>query len=104
MRAFANKTAATRPTSSALFPRFGRAEVRAGRVIDSIVALKRTSDNWNDGRAVSAGPDRPERFSDAPLSGPPGHDFSRIVVHAAPPGKLQPKLAIGTPGDIFEEE
>ena len=32
------------------------------------------------------------------------HDFSRIPVHAPAPITIQPKLAINTPGDIYEQE
>jgi hypothetical protein len=33
-----------------------------------------------------------------------GHDFNRIPAHAQPPIAMQPKLAVNTPGDIYEEE
>jgi hypothetical protein len=32
------------------------------------------------------------------------HDFSRIPLHAPAPITIQPKLAINTPGDIYEQE
>jgi hypothetical protein len=32
------------------------------------------------------------------------HDFSRIPVHAPVPITMQPKLAVSTPGDIYEQE
>lgn len=34
----------------------------------------------------------------------PGHDFSRIPVHARAPVTVQPKLTIGSPGDRYERE
>lgn len=33
-----------------------------------------------------------------------GHDFSQIPVHAKTPARLQTKLAVNTPGDIYEQE
>jgi len=33
-----------------------------------------------------------------------GHDFSRIPVYARTPVKIQPKLTVNTPGDIYEQE
>ena len=33
-----------------------------------------------------------------------GHDFSRIQVQAQAPIAMQPKLAVSTPGDIYEQE
>src|SRR4029077_14923992 len=37
-------------------------------------------------------------------SGRFGHDFSQIPVHAKASVKIQPKLAVNTPGDIYEQE
>lgn len=34
----------------------------------------------------------------------PGHDFSRITVHAATPFRIQPKLTVSSPGDVYEQE
>ena len=33
-----------------------------------------------------------------------GHDFSRLPVYAKTPVRRQPTLAVGTPGDIYEQE
>ena len=33
-----------------------------------------------------------------------GHDFSQIPVHAKTPARFQTKLAVNTPGDIYEQE
>lgn len=48
-----------------------------------------------EGRGVKPGTSAPTRFA---------HDFSRIPVHSKAPVKLQAKLTVNTPGDIYEQE
>src|SRR4051794_10560235 len=50
---------------------------------------------------------RPEEARPAwPVPAPSrlGHDFSRISIHPPIAGVVQPKLAIGQPGDAYEQE
>lgn len=52
---------------------------------------------------LEAGSDT-EVDSETPATAHFAHDFSRIPVHAPAPITIQPKLAINTPGDIYEQE
>ena len=53
---------------------------------------------------LRAKPDGLEAVSYATVPGSFSHDFSRIPVHAKAAVKIQPQLAVNTPGDIYEEE
>jgi outer membrane protein OmpA-like peptidoglycan-associated protein len=45
-----------------------------------------------------------ERRSETPTTNSFSHDFSRTPVHAPAPITIQSKLAVGTPGDKYEQE
>jgi outer membrane protein OmpA-like peptidoglycan-associated protein len=53
---------------------------------------------------VQAKSDGLEDVSDRTASGRFGHEFSRIPVHAKASVKIQSKLAVNTPSDIYEQE
>jgi hypothetical protein len=53
---------------------------------------------------LQAKPDGLEAAADATAAGRFGHDFARIPVHTKASLKIQPKLAVNTPGDIYEVE
>jgi hypothetical protein len=55
-------------------------------------------------RMIGNQPDGLEAVSDAAAPGRFGHDFSRISVHAGAAARVQPKLTVNTPGDIYEQE
>lgn len=69
-----------------------------------LLHMQRTIGNRAGQRLPQAKPDGLEAVSDATASGSFGHDFSRIPVHAKASVEIQSKLAVNTPGDIYEEE
>src|SRR5260221_318012 len=103
MRTFAEKPKATQKTESSKSPLPGRAHVGQCREVNSILPLQRTIGNQAVQRLRQAKSDGLEAISDAIASGRFGHDFSRIPVHAKASVKIQSKLAVNTPGDIYEE-
>lgn len=102
MRTFAQRPKATRQTASGRSAIPGRARFGQSREANSILRLRRTIGD----RAVQvlprAKPDGLE--ADATAPGSFGQDSSRIPVHAKAAGRIQPKLAVNTPGDVYEEE
>ena len=65
---------------------------------------KATWQNISSEPAMSVRARRPEAVSGSAASDRPGHDFSRIPVHAKASVKLQSKLAVNAPDDIYEQE
>jgi hypothetical protein len=72
--------------------------------VNSSLHLQRTIGNQAVLRSLEDKPDGLEADSDASAFGRSGHDFSQIPIHAKAPAKIQPKLAINPPGDIYEQE
>jgi len=104
MRTFAQKPKATQQNTSAKSPMPGRTHLGQSREVNSILYLQRTIGNQAVQKLLQAEPDGHEAVSDATASGRFGHDFSQIPVHAKASVKIQPKLAVNTPGDIYEQE
>lgn len=104
MRTFAQKQKVSKQTASAKSTISDRVDFGQSREANSILHLQRTIGNQAMQSLPQAGPDGFEAFSDAVAPGSFGHDFYRIPVHAKAAVKIQPKLAVNTPGDIYEEE
>ena len=104
MRTFAQKPKATQQNTSAKSPMPDRTHLGQSREVNSILYLQRTIGNQAVQKLLQAEPDGHEAVSDATASGRFGHDFSQIPVHAKASVKIQPKLAVNTPGDIYEQE
>jgi hypothetical protein len=104
MRTFAQKPKAIQRIASAKSTITGRAHCEQSREANSILHLQRTSGNQAVQLLLWAKPDGLEAVSDATAPGSFGYDFSRIPLHDKAAVKIQPKLAVNAPGDIYEEE
>ncbi|TLD42802.1 MAG: hypothetical protein JETT_0936 [Candidatus Jettenia ecosi] len=104
MRTVAEKPKANQQTTSAKSAMSGRGYFGHSRKVKSILHLQRTLRNQAVQRLLQAKPDGLEAVSDPTASGRFGHDFSQIPVHAKAPVKIQSKLVVNTPGDIYEQE
>ncbi len=69
----------------------------ANREVNSNIHLQENIGNQSQPHLYRAKPDNPEAIR-------VGHDFSQIPVYAKAPLKVQPKLTVNTPGDIYERE
>jgi hypothetical protein len=104
MRTFAQKPKTTQQATPAKATTPGRAHFERSFEMNSILHLQRTISNQAVQRPLQTKPDGLETLSDATASGHFDHDFSRIPVHAKASVKIQSKLAVNTPGDIYEQE
>jgi uncharacterized protein DUF4157/protein-glutamine gamma-glutamyltransferase-like protein len=103
MRTFAQNLKAQQTTApESMIP--SRARLGEKRQVYSILHLQSTIGNQAVQRLLKSKPDGSEAVADATASGRFGHDFSQIPVHPRAPVKIQSKLAVSTPGDIYEEE
>ena len=93
MYTFAQKPKTLLPAKAAKFTPADRACLRLSHDVDSMLHLQRTIGNQAVGRLLEDS-----------VNTSCGHDFSRIPIHANPHAEIQPKLAIGIPGDIYEQE
>ncbi|MGH4004207.1 MAG: eCIS core domain-containing protein [Pseudonocardiaceae bacterium] len=75
-----------------------------GHKAHPILHMQRTIGNQALQRLLQATPDDLEAVSDATTSDRFSHDFSRIPVPAKASVTIQSKLAVNTPGDIYEGE
>ena len=104
MRPFAQKSKVTQQNMTAKPTVPSRAHVGQSRKVNAILHLQRTIGNQAVQQLLQATPDGLEAVSDASAAGRFGRDFSQIPVHATAPVRVQSKLAVNTPGDIYEEE
>ena len=104
MRTFAQKRKPTHETKSAGSARIGRIVSGRTREANSILDLQRTIGNQamqrllqtqSNDLEVGFGPQAAVRFA---------HDFSLISLHPKSAVKIQAKLTVDTPGDIYEQE
>ena len=104
MKTFAQKKARSQQESSTNFTRANAVVQVLSQPAKSLLHLQRTMGNQAvallpgveaDGLDVTSHFEARTRFA---------HDFSRIPLHAPAPITIQPKLAINTPGDIYEQE
>ena len=95
MRTFAKKPNVRRPASagSTIFgqTRAGQAQVAIHRATEADASQRQTGANTAASEAETA-------------AARPDWNFSRIPVHAAASARLQTKLELGTPGDVYEQE
>lgn len=79
----------------------GRAHLEHSHDVNSILHLQRTIGNQAVQGLLEAGT-RNFKAASPTDNASVGHDFSRMSVHAN--AEIQPKLTIGTPGDITEQQ
>lgn len=103
MRTFAEKPKATQQTTSAKSAIPGRAHFGHSHEANSILHLQRTTGYLAVQRLLEASTRNVKGDSVTEIARF-GHDFSRIPVNANAHAEIQPKLTIGTPGDIYEQE
>lgn len=104
MRTFAQKPKATQETMSAKVTIPGRAPLGQNRDVNSILHSQRTIGNQAVQRLLEANTGDVKGDSTTMGRGCFGHDFSQIPVHAPSPIRIHPKLAVNTPGDVYEQE
>lgn len=102
MRTYAQKHQQSQPGKSG-DPAGPGAATRSHKM-HPILPMQRIIGNQAVQRLPQAKPDGLEAVSDAAAPGRLGHDFSQISVHARTAVRIQPKLTVNTPGDIYEEE
>ncbi len=101
---FAHKPKATQQTKSAKITKPGRALSGQSRNLHSSLHLQRMIGKQAVQRLLKANADNREERSLTNASLPLQHDFSRILVYANARRKMQPKLKVNSPGDIYEQE
>jgi len=116
MRTFAQKQSQPQQKSSACLTRSNRLPTAASQSANPLLHLQRTIGNQATLRLLQARANRPEAASDTdvspiteirsetPTATRFAHDFSLIPVYAPVPITIQRKLAVNTPGDIYEQE
>lgn len=104
MRTFAQKPKGAKQTRPAKSPKPGRSVDGQNRDLHSMPHLQRTIGNQAIQRLLKANIEAMETGSDAALSTRFAHDFNKMPLYAKADGRIQPKLTIGTPDDIYERE
>ena len=104
-RAFALDAQSTQQSVSAKATMPGRTHLGQGGEVDSILHLQRTIGNQAVQRLLDGNSVNVERGSTTPnKSACFCSDVGRIPMRTAPAVAIQAKLAIDTPGDIYEQE
>src|SRR5918995_543906 len=103
MRAIARKPEVTRQTTSAKLARPGRARSGQGdgELHPSLIAYDRQSSRTSHDKNTTVDVEGALTATDIVRF---GHDFSRIPVHPKMPAKIQTRLKVNAPGDIYEQE
>jgi hypothetical protein len=116
MPTFAQKQNQPQQKSSETLTRSKRLAPAASYEAQQILHLQHTIGNQAALRLLRGGADRVDAASDTedgsttevrsetPTTTRFAYDFSLIPVHAPAPITIQPKLAVNTPGDIYEQE
>jgi hypothetical protein len=105
MRTFAQKPKATQRNTVAKSTIPGRAYIGQSREVNSILHLQRAIGNQAVLRLLEATSEDVKREdSSATATARFGHDSSLIPVCATTPIRIQPKLTVNVPGDIYEQE
>lgn len=104
MRTFARKPKTTPRTVPAKAGVRGRMNFGQGHEINSIIRLQRMIGNRTAQRVLQSNADEREAAPVTTASPRLAHSFSRIPVSGPPPVQAQPRLAVGVPGDTYEQE
>ena len=104
MRTLAEKQKPAVQTKSASLAKPDRPHLSQGREVQPILQLQRVVGNQAVQRLLQANGEEREDSSLTSTSPCFSHDFSRIPLHVRAQPKIQPKLTINTPGDIYEQE
>ena len=104
MKTFAQKQTQAQQESSINLTRSNAVVATASHAENSILHRRRTIGNQAVTREPGAEPERLGSMSGVKGTTHFANDFSRIPLHAPASITIQPKLAINTPGDIYEQE
>jgi hypothetical protein len=104
MKAYAHKQNQPQQQVSSDISRSRARSLAATPMVDSIMHLQSTIGNQAVQRLLHSNAENLDVGSDTSATARFAHDFSRIPVHSKAPGKLQAKLRVNTPGDIYEQE
>lgn len=104
MRTFAKKPMATQQTTSQKSSKPSRAFWGQSRDVQSILHLQRMIGNQAVQRLLQANTEEIEPGTTITASTRFAYDFSQIPLHSKTHAGIQPKLAISTPRNIYEQE
>jgi Zn-dependent protease with chaperone function len=104
MRTFARKQKTDQEAKSASSTRPGRTFSGQSREAGIILSLQRTIGNQAVQRSLKASAQDLSAVSATTTSTGFAHDFSQIPLYAKTHAKIQPKLTISNPGNIYEQE
>ena len=104
MRTFAQKQKADQEAKSASSARPGRVFSGQSREAGIILPLQRAIGDQAVQRLLRASAEDLNAVSATTTSTRFAHDFSQIPLRAKTDAEIQPKLAISTPGNIYEQE
>ena len=104
MRTFAQKQKADQEAKSASSARPGRVFSGQSREVGIILPLQRAIGDQAVQRLLRASAEDLNAVSATTTSTRFAHDFSQIPLRAKTDAEIQPKLAISTPGNIYEQE
>lgn len=103
MRAFAPQKP-SRETKPASFKTPGRGFSVENHALHPMIHLRRGIGNQAIQRVVQTNAEELEADSDIASSAPGVHDFSQVPFYPRARTHIQPKLTVGTPGDMYEQE
>ena len=104
MRTFAPKQKSSHQTKSASWKAQGQESFAHNHAVPSILHLQRTIGNHAVQRLLQAKVEENQVEYSTVSSTRFAHDFSRIALFSPSPVQVQPKLAVNTPGDVYEQE
>ena len=106
MRTFAENQNQPQHKSSANLTRSNTLAPAASQRAHTFLNSQRPTGNQAVPRTLQAGANGLEAGSnnETPITNDFAHDFTRVPLHAPAPITIQPKLAVNTPGDVYEQE
>ena len=104
MHTFAQKGKATQQRLPAKSTMPGRAHFGQSREVSSILRLQRTIGDQAIQQSLQANAEELNAASATTASTRIAHDFSRIPLRPKARARIHLKLAVGTPGDLYEQE
>ena len=104
MHTFTQKPKATQQTTPAKGTNPGRAHFGQSREVNSIVHSQRSIGNQAVQRLFEGNTGNGKEDSSTTRIPRFGHDFSQVPIHPSASVGIQTKLAVSTPGDIYEQK
>lgn len=104
MKVHAQKQKPAQQQASQSISRPSVSALAASRTVQPLAHLQRTMGNQALQQSLRANAEGLEAGSETSATTRFAHDFSRIPVHSKAPVRLQTKLTVNSPGDIYEQE